>query len=151
MLSSSQCRPAKPEDLDAVAYVWRESAKLADGVAPEIPSLSALRERINSELASDWSLWVATLDREVVGMLALKKSDAIVDQLFILPSAQRRGLGKLLLGQAMKEMPNGFTLRTAAANAGARAFYEKIGLKLLSVGKHPRDDYAVCFYGWKVR
>lgn len=91
MLSSSQCRPAKPEDLDAVAYVWRESAKLADGVAPEIPSLSALRERINSELASDWSLWVATLDREVVGMLALKKSDAIVDQLFILPSAQRRG------------------------------------------------------------
>ncbi|ULA59749.1 MAG: hypothetical protein LZF60_160077 [Nitrospira sp.] len=84
-------------------------------------------------------------------MLALKKSDAIVDQLFILPSAQRRGLGKLLLGQAMKEMPNGFTLRTAAANAGARAFYEKIGLKLLSVGKHPRDGYAVCFYGWKVR
>jgi len=116
-----------------------------------MPSLLQLRDRVDAELAWGWSLWVATRHRELVGMLAIRKSEASVDQLFVLPSAQGCGVGRLLLQQAMQEMPNGFTLRTAAANTGARAFYEKADLKLLSIDRHPSHGYAVCIYGWKAR
>jgi ribosomal protein S18 acetylase RimI-like enzyme len=55
-------------------------------------------------------------------------------QLYISPSIQRRGIGELLLRRAMEEMPTGFTLRTASANISARAFCERMGLKLLAEG-----------------
>lgn len=151
MASSIECRTAQREDLTTAARVWYEGARSSDGVPGGVPPLSALRERIDAELASGWTLWIAEVNREVVGILALKKSDAVLDQLFVLPSARHRGVGRLLLRQAMREMPQGFSLRTAIANVGARAFYEREGLVLLSTGTHPLDGHPVCYYGWNVR
>lgn len=164
MSSSITIRTASTSDLDAVARVWHESASRADGAPRHMPSLLELRARIDTELASGWSLWVAERiaerigervaeglgeDPGIVGMLALRTSEADLDQLFVLPAAQRRGVGTCLIERARQEMPAGFTLRTAAANRGARAFYEKSGLRLLSTGQHPRHAYAVCCYGWQ--
>jgi GNAT superfamily N-acetyltransferase len=109
-----KCRAAEPGDLDSIARVWHESARFADDALPEMPSVASLRERIDAELATGWSLWVTEVDHAVVGMLALKKSDAVLDELYVLPSVQRSGIGSFLLEQAMREMPRGFTLRTAA-------------------------------------
>ena len=112
-------------------------------------SVDELRARIDIELAEAWTLSVATRDGEIVGMLAVKKAERVLDQLYISPSVQRQGIGTLLLKRAMEEMPAGFTLRAASANIAARAFYEQMGLKLLSEGVHPRLGLLVCFYGWK--
>ena len=143
-------RPARADELDSVAQVWHASASAADDAPPQMPTVQELRARIDAELAYGWELSVALVGDAVVGMLAVSKDERVLDELYIAPSMQRKGVGKLLLRRAMEEMPTGFTLRTSAINVGARAFYERMGLRLLSEGAHPRHGHPVCFYGWDV-
>lgn len=146
---SPEIRVAAAADLDRTAEVWHESARHMDGADPAMPSLQALRERIDRELRSGWRLHVAFAGGEIVAMLAVKPAEAVLDQLFVLPSAVRQGIGRALLETAKREMPEGFTLRAAAANARARRFYEREGLQLLGEGVRPDNGTPVCFYGWK--
>ena len=90
-------------------------------------------------------------DGRVVGMLALKPGDATLDQIFVSPKEQGRGIGRALLEVARRAMPGGFTLRMAASNRKARRFYEKEGMKALGGGVHPRTGIPVHFYGWNLR
>ena len=150
MPASIECRRAREDELDAIARVWFESAREADGAPAHMPTVGDLRARIDTELAGGWSLSVALVHDRIAGLLALKPREAVLDQLFILPALQRRGIGEALLRRAMATMPGGFTLRTASANLGARSFYERMGLLLLREGRHPRDGHPVCFYGWKI-
>jgi GNAT superfamily N-acetyltransferase len=143
-----RCRPAVAADLDVVADVWHESARAMDGAPPELPTRDQLRSRIDEELLSGWDLHVAVQDGETVGMLALKPAEAILDQLFVLPGVQRRGVGLMLLKTAVESMPEGFTLRTASVNRKARSFYQKAGLNLLNESSHPRTGAPVCIYGY---
>lgn len=149
MTSVFNIRAALSCDLDAVAALWHESARCADGAPQDIPSVLELRERAAAEVAGGWTLWIADFDQAIAGMLALKKEHSLLDQLYVLPAAQRRGVGRALLEVAMREMPAGFSLRTAAANSSARAFYEHAGLRLVSTGIHPRHAYPVCLYAWQ--
>lgn len=150
MIATVDIRPARVDELDDVALVWHASASAADDAPPRMSSVEDLRARIDVELADGWTLFVASLAGEVVGVLAMKKIEGVLDQLYVSPSTQRGTIGAQLLGRARAEMPNGFTLRTASANRGARAFYKRMGLKLLSEGVHPRHGHPVCFYGWSV-
>ena len=148
MTESVEIRPAQDADLDRVALLWHVSAGAADDAPLQTPSIPELRERIDAELADAWTLHVAWIEGELIGMLAVKKTERVLDQLYILPSFQRRGAGKALLNFAMEEMPAGFTLRTGLANYRARSFYEHMGLNFVSEGIHPRSGHPVCFYGW---
>jgi GNAT superfamily N-acetyltransferase len=140
-------RQAVEKDFDAIAHVWREGARSALGPAMELPSVDELRSRIDGELASGWVLTVAVRSGGVVGFLALKPRLGILDQLFVLPSAQGQGIGTALLDRAKREMPGGFRLRTAAANEKARRFYLRSGLSFIEEGIHPKNGTAVCHYG----
>ncbi|MGN6144186.1 MAG: GNAT family N-acetyltransferase [Mesorhizobium sp.] len=143
-------REAVEKDFGAVAHVWREGARSALGPAMEPPSVDELRARIDGELASGWVLPVAVRSGSVVGFLALKPRLHVLDQLFVLPSAQGQGIGTALLDRAKREMPGGFRLRTAAINEKARRFYVRSGLSFLGEGIHPKNGTAVCHYGWSV-
>ena len=140
-------RKAAGGDLDRIAELWHESAGRMDGAA-EMPSREALRRRIDDELRSGWDLHVALIGDRLVRMLALKPAQSTLDQLFVLPSAQDRGIGRALLDAAKRLMPSGFSLRVATANHRARRFYERQGLTLLGEGAHPHGGAPVCFYGW---
>jgi putative acetyltransferase len=143
-----EIRPAGRSDLDSVARLWHESASSMDGPAADVPPREALRERIDLELRSGWELHVAVRGRRVVGMLAIKPDDGVLDQIFVLPGEQGRGVGKALLRLARQRMQTGFTLRMAASNERARRFYEKNGMKRTGQGTHPRTGIPVHFYGW---
>lgn len=143
-------RRAAPSDVDAVAHLWHQSAVAMDG-KPDVPSPEALRSRIEVELQSGWELHIALRGQRPVGMLAVKKDEAILDQIFVLPAEQGKGVGAALMRVAKHAMPTGFKLRMAAANARARRFYEKEGLKWLGEGVHPWTSTPVHFYGWNVR
>jgi len=141
-------RAAEATDFDALAQVWHESALSTEGAAPNLPSVEALRSRIDREIDAGWVVTVA-LDRgEIIGFLALKPAVAVLDQLFILPSHHGLGIGHALLDAAKSAMPGGFTLRTISANHKARRFYELSGLLLLEAGLHPTSGCPVCYYGW---
>jgi putative acetyltransferase len=135
-------------DLDEVARVWHDSAESMDGAGLIVPPPEAMRLRIAAEFHAGWDLHVAMRGGRVVGMLALKPSDAVLDQIFAAPNAQGRGFDKALLAVARRAMPGDFTLRMDASNHQARSFYEKQGMKVLSEGIHPRAGIPVLFYGW---
>ena len=140
-------RPADSGDLEAVARVWHESASSMGGAPVEVPRFEALRGR-DAELAAGWDLHVAVLGGRVVGMLALK--GGTLDQIFVSPAQQGRGIGRALLAVAKRAMPHGFTLRMDAANEKARLFYEAEGLTKVGEGTHPWTGIPVQFYGWNV-
>jgi putative acetyltransferase len=142
-------RIARAGDLDAVARLWRESALAMDGPAQEVPEWDAMRRRIDTELRSGWELHVATLGSRVVGMLAIKPADAWLDQIFVEPGEQGRGVGRALVEVAKSAMPAGFELRMASGNASAARFYEQCGLKPGREGLHPWTQIPVTFYSWK--
>ena len=144
-------RNAIGSDLDAIAEVWHESARSMDSAVPGMPSRQALRRRIDAELERCWDLRVALLGQRVVGLLAMNRNHSVLDQIFITPTEQGKGIGGALVEVAKRAMPNGFSLRMDASNERARRFYEKHGLKLLGEGIHPRTGIPVHFYGWKVR
>jgi len=143
-----RCRLAIASDLDEVAAIWHDSASQMDGAPADMPSRISLRARIDEELASGWTLYVADYEGIIVGMLAVDLKRAILDQLFVAPPAQGQDVGRTLLQLAMRELQNGFRLRTSSANIRAKRFYEKAGLKLLEEGIHHRTGAPVCFYIW---
>ncbi len=122
-----------------------------DAATADVPTREALRHRIDAELRSGWDLYVALRGEHVVGMLALKPSVAILDQIFVVPGEQGKGVGRALLNVAKQLMAAGFTLRMDASNDQARRFYEAEGMKKLREGFHPRTGIPVHFYGWNVR
>ena len=113
-----------------------------------MPSRAALRERIDLEVAEDWTLTVAISRDGIIGFIAIKPNSAILDQLFVAPEAIGLGIGRALLTVAMVAMPGGFVLHTASSNQRARCFYEKSGLTLHLHGLHPRTGHPVSFYRW---
>lgn len=151
MRDDVKIRLALTGDLNQVALVWHESASQMAGIVSPIPSIAELRDRINVELRDGWKLFVAEVGDAVVGILAIKPADAILDQIFVHPDEQGRGVGSILLIRAKQEMPNGFRLRMASDNSRAALFYESSGLKRVGNGVHPRSGKPVRFYRWNGR
>ncbi len=73
-----------------------------------------------------WGL-VAEDQGIVVGFVACRNGH--LDQLFIDPAYQMRGLGTFLLGAAMERAPGAETLNVFEQNIPARRFYEKHGFR----------------------
>lgn len=141
-------RLATTADLDDIARLWHESALHMDGGSSDLPSRADLRDRIDAELRHGWLLFVTHNGEGPIGMLAIKPSEKVLDQLFVSPEEQCRGIGRQLLNKAKSQMPKGFVLRTAASNKRAAYFYQAQGLRLASTGTHPRHGHAVHFYEW---
>jgi len=111
-------------------------------------SFEELRARIPINVASTWDLFVADLDGKIVGMLALKPAENQLDQLFLHPDFQRRGIGRELLDFAKARSPGGLWLRTAEKNTRAIAFYEAAGFAFER--REPRLEYDRndVYYRW---
>jgi putative acetyltransferase len=72
---------------------------------------------------ADCQVWGA-VEPEVIGFIAFRES--AVDQLYVLPSRQRQGVGRALLRIAQAASPH-LLLWTFQRNAPARRFYEREG------------------------
>jgi GNAT superfamily N-acetyltransferase len=144
----TEIRQAESEELDEVAWVWHESASHMDAAATPMPTFQELRSRIDRELDAGWELYVAVRSERIIGMLALRTMDRVLDQIFVLPSEQFTGVGTRLLNEAKRAMPQGFTLRMALANERAGRFYERSGMKMLQDAIHPISGIPVRYFGW---
>jgi ribosomal protein S18 acetylase RimI-like enzyme len=65
-----------------------------------------------------------------------------IDQLYIHPAYQRRGIGEALLNFARKQSPDHLWLYTLQDNVNARAFYEKNGFIAEKFGMSPPPESA---------
>jgi len=72
-------------------------------------------------------LWGYFDNQQLIGIIAFR--EGWVDQLYVLPSSQRRGIGTALLAIAQGQFPS-LSLWTFQRNKAARRFYEKQGFTL---------------------
>jgi len=75
---------------------------------------------------------LAAISGAVVGMLVARPGD--LDQLYVAPDAQGRGVGSRLVERAKALSPGGLGLYTFQVNARARRFYVRHGFVADALG-----------------
>ena len=132
----------------ALAKLWYESWLSTGLAAASQTTADDLLVRVSEELKGGWVVYVAREGKSLVGFLALKPDENQLDQLFIAPHAQRKGIGRALLSLAKTILSQGMWLRTAVDNVRACAFYETAGFTRESVQPHPKLGHPVAIYRW---
>jgi putative acetyltransferase len=140
-------RQLEMDDMDRVAAVHRLSFDQA------LPTLAGLhtpdedRWFFRERMFATCQLWGYFDDKGLVGFIAFR--EGWIDQLYVLPSAQGRGVGTALLQVAQTRLGR-LSLWTFQRNKSARRFYEKHGFILVKetdgTGNEEREPDAM--YSW---
>lgn len=120
-------RTAQPEDAEAIATVHLESRREAMPWLAIVHTAHETRWWIENIVLPNQMVWVAEIDHLVVGIAAL--DGHTLEQLYVLPGYQGRGIGTALLNIAMHAAGNQIELWTFQRNSGARSFYERYGFQ----------------------
>jgi GNAT superfamily N-acetyltransferase len=121
-------RQLKLKDMDAAARVVRTAFDQA------LPSLAGLRTPeedqwfFRERIFNTCEMWGAFDGAAMRGIIAFR--EGWIDQLYVLPEAQRRGVGKDLLQVAQNAFDR-LQLWTFQRNAPARRFYKARGFALI--------------------
>lgn len=133
-------REYRAEDFDAVTILWRISREKS---LPEFQLEKGHfffedRNYFQNFVLKNNQVWVVEVENHPVGFMAMNKD--FVDQLYIDPDYQRRGIGRLLLDFAREQSPEHLWLYTLQVNVNARAFYEKHGFIAEKFGVSPPPE-----------
>jgi ribosomal protein S18 acetylase RimI-like enzyme len=126
-MSNIFIRPARGDEFDDVARVWMDSHVSTGLATGSDATFAQLRARIPVEIANGWQLYVVELDGRIAAMLAFRTRDNYLDQIFVAPEYQHKGIGKKLLAFTRQHLPDEILLRTAVANHSAITWYEREG------------------------
>jgi len=135
------------EDMDLAARIHRVSFEHA------LPTLAGLhtpaedRWFYRERMFPTCQLWGAFDAAQMLGIIAFR--DGWIDQLYVLPSAQRRGVGSKLLAVALGEFAQ-LLVWTFQRNALARCFYEAKGFVLVqeTPGTRNEEKEPDALYRW---
>ena len=142
-------RSARSDEYDEVAQVWMESW-VSTGLEDASNFLLAnLRARVQREIENGWSLYVADDDGRIAAMLALHLQRRYLDQLFVTPDYQGRGLGRRLLGFTRECLPDEILLRCVRENDKAWRWYEREGFVFEKQVVEPMTGFTMKYYRWK--
>lgn len=98
---------------------------------PVLHSDAETRAWVASIVLPNHEIWVAEVDGEVVGYVA--RDGAELNDLYVRPGYQGRGVGTALLRAAMDRSPGELLLWTFQRNAAARRFYERHGFAAIEL------------------
>ena len=144
-----ELRDFAPGDLEAVAAVLRAATRRAYAFMAWTHSDESYGQFIAHTLPTWDAVRVATVDGAVVGFACLEGD--LLDQLFVLPEWQGKGIGSRLLEDIKALRPAGFRLYTFEKNHAARAFYEKRGCVETGRGFSEQEQEADIAYRWDPR
>ncbi len=99
--------------------LWERLPWLSDVHTPEEDE-----DYWRTQLLPNRTILGAVLDQRLVGVIAYGQNE--IDQLYVLPDFQAKGIGTMLLRRAQEEMDE-IELWTFQRNANARRFYEHHG------------------------
>jgi GNAT superfamily N-acetyltransferase len=127
--AGARIRAALAGDAEAAAEVWLRARRAAIPYIPApVHSDREVREYFAGTVLRERDVFVA--DHATAGIVGVMVLDgAWIDQLYVDPSWQGRGLGSAFVELAKRLRPRGLELWTFAANAGARRFYERQGFR----------------------
>ncbi|GIL39463.1 GNAT family N-acetyltransferase [Roseiterribacter gracilis] len=132
-----------------IARIWHTAWRDRNPtLAPQI-TLDNMTERAARFLAEGrWTVRVARLDGMLVGFCAVAKAEKLLDQLFILPSAQGRGIGSALLREAQANHPDGLQMRVQLTNHDALRLYARHGFVEYGRETHPVMGVEMALLRW---
>ena len=138
-MPAREIRLMRHDELEAVVRAWRRSR---DGVQPWIEARMSYTpgqdlEFFRGHIATH-DVWVAAEGTALLGHLAAH--DGFIEQLYVDPPAQRKGVGSALLEHAMRLFPKGLALYTHQQNHRARALYERFGFRPVAFGVSPSPE-----------
>ena len=142
-------RKATAEDHDALARIWLESWYSTGLKTLFDPGLEMLRARIPDEIAKGWDLYATEDTGEIVAMLAIHPRDAYLDQLWVAPAHQSRGIGRALLAFTREKMPDEIWLRCVVQNVSAWRWYEREGFLFEGEEDVPPSNMRMKRYRWR--
>ena len=142
-------RPARIDEHDEIAHLWMNSWVSTGLESASNFLLAKLRARIPLEIEQGWSLFVADQDGTIVAMLALHLPKKYLDQLFVAPEYQGRGLGRHLLAFTRQRLPNEIFLRCVRENEKAWRWYEREGFIFEMEQVEPMTGFVMKYYRWK--
>lgn len=140
-------RRATGDDAESLTRILIRARRAAmPDVAPVIGDAGIARW-MREDVVATKRVIVACIAGVPAGFVALR--DDRLDQIYVDPDAQGRGVGRALMDVAKRAAPEGFTLVVFARNAHARAFYERSGLVLdvLRDGSNAEGE-AEAIYRW---
>ncbi|HEV8530990.1 MAG TPA: GNAT family N-acetyltransferase [Methylomirabilota bacterium] len=143
-------RRYEPADFDAVNDLWRRARLRAfpDFQARKGHTAEEDREHFRDVVLVRHDVWVAELDGRATGFLAM--AGDFIDQLYIDPDHQRKGIGRALIAHAQALSPSGLRLFTFQINHDGRAFYESLGFVAVRLGVSPAPESEPDVeYHWK--
>lgn len=127
---SISLRPATAADAAAVAQVWLDAFDAALPTVTRAHDDDDVRRWFREVVLATRECWVAVDGAgAVVGILAL--SDTEIEQLYVAPDRQGRGIGTALIDVAKERRTGGLALWTFQINTRARAFYGRHGFREL--------------------
>jgi GNAT superfamily N-acetyltransferase len=124
-------RPATSEDANAVAEVLMQSRSLFVPYAPIAHSESDIRSWVGTSLIPSGGVVIWEVEDQVVAFIAISEDDSKswINQLYVLPGWEGKGIGHRLLQHAQHVLPKPIHLYTFQQNMNARRFYENHGYK----------------------
>jgi len=146
MSNAATLRDFAPGDLDAVADILRCATRKAYSFMAWTHTDDSFAAFIAHTLPTWDAVRVAVADYRPVGFACLEGD--LLDQLFVLPDWQGKGIGSLLLDDIKTLRPAGFRLYTFQKNLAARAFYEHRGFVETGRGFSEQEQEADIAYRW---
>jgi GNAT superfamily N-acetyltransferase len=140
MTNNYLIRPYREEDFDAVTILWRVAREkaLPDFQRTKGHFFFEDQDYFRNHILITNQVWVVEIDGRPVAFMAMNKD--FIDQLYIHPDFQRRGIGEALLHFARQRSPAHLWLYTLQINVNARRFYEKNGFVAEKFGLSPPPE-----------
>ncbi|MEO0882506.1 MAG: GNAT family N-acetyltransferase [Pseudomonadota bacterium] len=142
-------RRPKVAEYEDITRIWFEAWHAAGLTHVNDLPFDALIHLFKRNAQSVWDLHVADIDGHLAGFLALIPEEKKLDQLFVSPSLQGRGVGKQLLDHAKRHLPNGLWVRTLATNHQAIRFYKQESFVFDRLEPRPEDDRQDMYLTWQ--
>jgi GNAT superfamily N-acetyltransferase len=119
-------RRANAADAPEVATVYIASRRGAAAWLPTVGTDAEIRAFVVDKMVPERETWVAEDSGRIVAVLVLDAGD-MIDQFYVAPGEQRRGVGDAMLAHAKRLRPAGLRLWAFQRNTPARRFYERRG------------------------
>jgi putative acetyltransferase len=143
-------RDYREADFDAVTILWRIAREklLSEGQTDTGHTFFEDQDYFRNQILRKNRVWVVELASRPVAFIAMENE--FIDQLYVHPDTQRRGIGETLLEFARKLSPEHLWLYTLQTNVNARAFYEKNGFVAEKFGfSPPPENEPDVEYHWR--
>jgi ribosomal protein S18 acetylase RimI-like enzyme len=150
MTQDFSIRDYREADFDAVTILWRIAREklLPEGQTDTGHTFYEDQDYFRNQILKKNRVWVMELASRPVAFIAMENE--FIDQLYVHPTYQRRGIGETLLDFARKQSPEHLWLYTLQTNVNARTFYEKNGFVAEKFGfSPPPENEPDVEYHWR--